>query len=36
MIYFNFVSTWWFKGIALFVFLVIFTIIILKAEDKRK
>jgi len=36
MMDFSFVNTFWFKGSALFVFLVIFTIIILKAEEKSR
>ena len=32
----EFVGTLWFKIVAHFIFLVIYTIIILKEEDKRK
>ena len=33
---FSFVNTLWFKIVAHFIFLVIFTIIVLKEEDKSR
>ncbi len=33
---FEFVNIWWFKIAIVFIFLTIYTIIILKEEDKRK
>ncbi len=33
---FEFVSTWWFKVAVSFIFLTIYTVIVLKAEEKRR